>query len=41
MCHLGGFGYYLWGLEKKLCKKSLSNNSGILGIVEKHYGENM
>jgi len=27
--------------EKKMCEKSLGDNSGILGIGVQHYGENM
>ena len=27
--------------ENKVCEKSLSDNSGILGIGVKHYGENV
>ena len=30
VCDLGGSGYCLWGLEGKVCKKSLCNNNGIL-----------
>ena len=27
MCDLGGSGYCLWRLNRKVCKKSLGNNS--------------
>ena len=30
MCDLGGSGYCLWGLDRNVCEKSLSNNSGKL-----------
>ena len=42
MRDLGGSGYCLWGLERnKVCEKSLGDNSCILGIGVKHYGENV
>ena len=41
MCDLGGSGYCLWGLERKVCEKSLGDISGILSIGVQHYGENV
>jgi len=33
VCDLSSFGYCLWGLERKVCKKSLGNNNCVLDHI--------
>ena len=35
MCDLGGSGYCLWGLERKMCEKSLGDNSDLLDSLHR------